>query len=159
MSQNFNFAIKKLMEDEGYYSNDLHDPGGETKYGISKKSYPEIDIKNLTIDEARAIYKKDYWDANRLNEIEDFNLSEKIFSFAVNCGNRQSIKILQYILNKYCNLEIKEDGILGKETLLAIKYSDIKVLLPNLILGYVRYYLKIKNNDRYIEGWVNRIVN
>lgn len=47
---------------EGGYVNDPRDPGGETKFGISKRSYPREDIKALTRDRAITIYKRDYWD-------------------------------------------------------------------------------------------------
>jgi len=58
----FNQAIEKTLVNEGGYINDPLDAGGKTKFGISKRSYPDVDIKNLTVDGAKSIYKKDYWD-------------------------------------------------------------------------------------------------
>ena len=57
----FYIEIENVIKHEGGYVNDPSDPGGETKYGISKKAYPKVDIKNLTLDDAIEIYKDDYW--------------------------------------------------------------------------------------------------
>ena len=57
----FDDAFEALMAHEGGYANDPRDPGGETKYGISKRAYPAVDIRNLTLEAAKAIYKRDYW--------------------------------------------------------------------------------------------------
>ena len=57
----FPAAFKVVVREEGGYVNDPRDPGGETKYGISKRSYPQIDIAQLTLDQAQAIYLRDFW--------------------------------------------------------------------------------------------------
>lgn len=54
---------------DGGYTNDPVDLGGETKFGISKRAHPNLDIKNLTLDQALEVYKRDYWDANNLDVI------------------------------------------------------------------------------------------
>jgi lysozyme family protein len=58
----FNKAFEDVLGLEGGYVNNPHDPGGETKWGISKKRYPKEDIKNLSVERAKALYKRDYWD-------------------------------------------------------------------------------------------------
>jgi len=65
----FNKAIKFILNAEGGYVNHPKAPGGETKYGISKKSYPNYDIKNLTEEEAITIYKRDFWDRFQLDSL------------------------------------------------------------------------------------------
>lgn len=62
MSCNFDRAFLIILKHEGNYVNHPSDPGGETNYGISKRAYPDLDIKNMTIEQAKEIYKKDYWD-------------------------------------------------------------------------------------------------
>ncbi len=57
----FDRAFAYLMREEGGYSLDPRDPGGETKFGISKRAYPDLDIKGLTLEQAKAIYERDYW--------------------------------------------------------------------------------------------------
>jgi lysozyme family protein len=57
----FNAAFLLVVGAEGGYVDDPNDPGGETKYGISKREYPSLNISALTIDDAKAIYLRDYW--------------------------------------------------------------------------------------------------
>ena len=61
MTTNFLRAVKEVLKIEGGYVNNPNDRGGETKYGISKRAYPNVDIKNLTLDKAKQIYYNDYW--------------------------------------------------------------------------------------------------
>ena len=65
MNEGFDKAFEFTIGVEGGYVNDPSDPGGETKFGVSKKSYPNLDIKNLTITQAKEIYYKDYWIVNQ----------------------------------------------------------------------------------------------
>ena len=58
---NFDAAFSLVIGEEGGYTFDASDPGGETKYGLSKRANPSIDIKNLTLDQAKAIYRQKYW--------------------------------------------------------------------------------------------------
>ncbi len=58
----FDSAFAIVVGLEGGYVSDPKDPGGETKWGISKRAYPDLDIANLTLEEAKAIYQRDYWD-------------------------------------------------------------------------------------------------
>lgn len=86
MTGNFNRSIAFVLKWEGGYVNDPRDPGGETKYGISKKAYPSLDIKALTEDAAREIYRKDYWDKAGCGALE-WPLCLVHFDTAVNMGN------------------------------------------------------------------------
>ncbi len=61
MREHFNLAVEFVLVREGGYVNDPNDLGGETKFGISKRKYPDIDIKNLTIEKAKDIYYNFYW--------------------------------------------------------------------------------------------------
>ena len=57
----FDQAIEVILKHEGGYANNPNDSGGETKYGISKRSYPELNIRGLTRDYAKKIYEQDFW--------------------------------------------------------------------------------------------------
>ena len=81
----FDKIIEFTLKYEGGYVNDPDDPGGETRFGISKRSYPNVDIKNLTIEEAKKIYKRDYYDAVDFG-IMDEKTKNALFDTAVNCG-------------------------------------------------------------------------
>lgn len=64
----FEMAIDFVLPAEGGYINDPVDPGGETNFGISKRKYPNVNIKDLTVSDAVAIYRRDYWDRNGLDK-------------------------------------------------------------------------------------------
>ena len=81
----FDAAFLLVVGEEGGYVNDPRDPGGETKYGISKRAYPALDIANLTLDQAKAIYRKDYWDALELGT-KPWSIALLQFDAAVNQG-------------------------------------------------------------------------
>ena len=68
---NFDVAFEKLIGHEGGYVNDARDPGGETQYGISKRAYPDEDIAGLTLERAKQIYRRDYWDAVQAEYLPD----------------------------------------------------------------------------------------
>ena len=90
---NFETAVAIIFEHEGGYSHDPKDAGGETRYGISKRAYPNLDIKNLTKSEAREIYKRDYW-----NAIDADKLPEYLRLIAFDCAVNQGVNACKAIL-------------------------------------------------------------
>lgn len=113
---------KDILEIEGGYDNDPKDPGGETKYGISKRSYPNEDIKNLTPERAIFIYTRDFWNPLNLSSIQDQTTANLVFRFAVNAGQIVAVKMLQECLNTFVPIipSVAVDGKLGQRTLQAI---------------------------------------
>ena len=93
---NYKKIIEITLHHEGGYVHDPKDLGGETNFGIAKRWYPDLDIKNLTEEEAAEIYKKDYWDKYKLDEIPE-NLQHIYFDMVVNMGVRNAGKIIQTI--------------------------------------------------------------
>lgn len=81
----FETAFSFTLGHEGGYVNDSHDPGGETKYGISKRSYPAVDIKSLTLEQAKAIYQRDYWQAASCERMPP-KIAIAVFDSAVHHG-------------------------------------------------------------------------
>lgn len=81
----FDRAFHLIVGEEGGYVNDPHDPGGETNYGISKRAYPNEDIKNLTLERARQIYERDYWRAADC-DLLPWGEAVLVFDCAVNQG-------------------------------------------------------------------------
>lgn len=94
MKENWNKAIEFVLSMEGGYVNDTKDPGGETKYGISKHSYPTLDIANITEAEARQIYKRDYWDKCSCDDLDN-GRDVLVFDTAVNMGVDAAMMILE----------------------------------------------------------------
>jgi hypothetical protein len=84
--EEFISAVNEVIDIwEGGYVNDPHDAGGETNMGISKRSYPDEDIKNLTRDRAVEIYYRDYWVAPGIDQIDPV-LRAKVFNMGVLMG-------------------------------------------------------------------------
>ncbi|GHU14714.1 hypothetical protein FACS189449_11770 [Alphaproteobacteria bacterium] len=147
------------MYHEGGYSNNPVDAGGETKFGISKRSYPHLDIKKLTQDQARQIYFVDFWLKGKCEQIEDENILIKFFDLCVNTGIAQAVKLIQRALLS-TGISVTEDGIIGKITLKAINNADSTDLLAALKSEAAGYYRLIANispwQQRFITGWLNR---
>jgi lysozyme family protein len=134
MKDNFDKAFSLTVGLEGEYSNDPSDSGGETKWGISQKAYPSLDIKNLTIEKAKEIYLIDYWmriDCNSLPSPLDI----LVFDSAVNLGIGATKKLLER--------------------------SDLDSLrfLLNRIDYYVELAKKSESARKFFRGWVNRVIH
>ena len=82
---NFDKIIEKVLEHEGGYVNDPDDLGGETNYGITKRFFPDVDIKNLTKEQAKKIYHQDYWRPAKCDEVPN-HLKHIYFDMCVNFG-------------------------------------------------------------------------
>jgi lysozyme family protein len=123
-----------------------------TKYGISAKSYPNLDIESLTQDQAIAIYRRDYWDALRLGEIDSNRIAWKVFDLAINCGRREATHMLQKAVG------VTVDGIIGSHTLEAVNKADIDLVMAELVKLQQEHYDKIHNedNDVFYAGWIMR---
>ena len=93
----FDRAFQIVVGEEGGYVNDPRDPGGETKYGISKRAYPNEDIPNLTLDRAKALYKRDYWDKVRGDSITDWGQALCMFDCAVNMGVGRAMHLAESV--------------------------------------------------------------
>jgi lysozyme family protein len=159
MTNNFNEAFAYLLKNEGEYANDQADPGGETKFGISKRSYPQLDIKNLTLDQAKQIYYQDYWLRNRCNLIENLPLATKFFDLSVNMGAQQATKALQRALLA-SGTNILDDGIIGPITIDALKKTNPVILLAALKSEAAGLYRLLAKKDailsKFLTGWLRR---
>lgn len=99
----FERAFEIVIGIEAGYVNDPLDPGGETKYGISKRAYPNLDIKNLTLQQAHDLYFKDYWTAAGCVLIADEAMAVLVFDCAVNQGVFEARKLtgISHTLSEY----------------------------------------------------------
>lgn len=145
----FDRAFSLVVGVEGGYSNDARDPGGETKFGISKRSYPNVDIANLTLDAAKAIYLRDYWTPVHGDELP-WPLSLFVFDAAVNQGKPAAIAMLQK------SLGVAQDGILGVKTLAAAAKSPPE-LCPRFMANRALRYTGTRNFDIDGLGWFTRL--
>lgn len=150
-----------LLAAEGGLSMDPHDPGnwtggrpnvGElkgTKYGISAKSYPELDIAKLTLDHAREIYRIDFWQKIRGDELPPaFALA--VMDCAVNQGPGKAARLFQIALRT------PADGAVGPVTIAAAKGASLDAILPRFQALRDIEYLEDRNAGRYGAAWLER---
>lgn len=173
----FDEAIKLVIQDEGGYVWDPDDPGGETKYGITKRAYPELNIKTLTVAQAEQIYHRDYWNPI-YDQIADQAAANKLFDLSVNEDGpdpghrhpRESVKLLQRALEEIRGRgsgardqkEIKDDGIFGPATLAALNAAEPERLWPEWRARCAWFYGMVVANRptsrKYLLGWMRRAV-
>ncbi len=155
----FEHAFLQLMVDEGGYVNDPVDPGGETKYGITKRSYPNVDIKNLTIPQAKVIYYRDFWLPGPYEQIAYAPLAEKVFNSAVNMGSSRAYRLLQDAVNVLGG-KLVPDGVLGPKSIVAINKMDGNKVLIQFRVEQANYYHSLvarrPSLGKYIKGWLRR---
>lgn len=149
---NFESAFLLVIGHEGGYVNNPSDPGGETKYGISKRAYPNVDIKNLTINQAKEIYLRDYWSKLQLDKLPDV-IRFDVFDAAVNSGITTAAKLLQ----RACN--VQDDGIIGSRTISAANTMNPQILDKRLSGYRLLYICDIKTFPTFGKGWVRRVAN
>ncbi len=148
----FDQCFDKLIAHEGGYSNDAKDPGGETNFGISKRAYPQVDIKNLTRDAAKAIYKRDYWDRAQCDKLPP-TLAYLLFDAAVNSGIGQAIRFLQRALG------VADDGILGPLTLSMVSRADAESICARFIGQRLDFMTRLSTFDYFGKGWSRRLAD
>lgn len=155
----FDQAIGTVLAHEGGYSFNPSDPGGETNFGISKRAYPNLDIKHLTEAQAEDIYRQDYW---RYDGIQSQDVATKVFDMAVNFGPPTAHRLLQLALQGL-GQAVTVDGILGPQTLSATNAVDPARLLQELrAQGAVRYADIAAGNPgerTFLLGWMRRAVS
>lgn len=149
---NFDVAFQKLIGHEGGYVNDTRDPGGETKYGISKRAYPDEGIAGMTLERAKQIYRRDYWDTVRADHMPDA-VRFDLFDAAVNSGVRQAVKWLQLAA------KAEPDGVIGPNTLLAVRMADPHLLAKRFNGQRLRFMTDLKTWPTFGRGWARRIAD
>ena len=147
----FDQAFDKLINHEGGYIFNPHDPGGETKFGISKRSYPHLDIHSLTLADAKTIYRRDFWDRAQCDKLAP-DLAFDLFDGAVNSGIGQSIRWLQRAVG------VADDGVVGPLTLAAILREDDSSAIRARYNGQrLEFMTRLSTWDVFGKGWARRI--
>lgn len=147
----FEIAFALVLDHEGGYVHDKNDPGGETIYGISRTHHPEVWAKGTpTEQQAKAIYKRDYWNACRCDDLPPA-IAIMVFDSAVNQGPTQAIRFLQRAIN------VKDDGIIGPNTIKAAKHSNTLLTLVAIASLRIKHYTALSTWQRYGMGWSKRV--
>lgn len=148
----FEDAVEIILRFEGGYSLDVRDPGGETNFGISKRSYPHVNIKILSRETAIALYKKDYWDKLNLESLPS-KIRLIVFDAAVNQGPTAAVKFLQGVART------DQDGVLGRITMSEINKMDPVEIVRLYAEQRARRYISNPNFAAFGSGWLRRLLN
>lgn len=146
----FDRAFEMLIGHEGGYVNDPRDPGGETKYGISRRAYPGEDIAGMTLERAKLIYRRDYWGPAGCDAVPDA-VRFDLFDTAVNAGPRAAIRMLQRAARA------NDDGILGARTLMALQGIDPMRLLARFNGERLDHLNDLPTWPAFGRGWTQRV--
>jgi lysozyme family protein len=162
-----------LLKWEGGYANDPDDPGGQTNYGITDgldgiedgkididgDRIPDVDVKDLTPEQAKVIYKREFWDKMRGDEIQSQAIAGIMFDGFVNCG-KWGIKLLQRIIS------VPDDGVFGPQSVRVLneqtKVSTREILIYTLYKeARLKYYedlvVKRPRSAKFLKGWKRRV--
>jgi lysozyme family protein len=148
----FDQCFAKLIDHEGGYVNNPRDPGGETKYGISKRAYPALDIADLTLDDAKGIYKRDYWERAQCDRLHP-DLAFQVFDGAVNSGIGNSIRWLQEAAG------VAVDGVVGPLTVRKVGDMDASVVVARYNGVRLKFMASLSTWDTFGRGWAKRIAS
>ena len=152
MDYDFESSFNALIGAEGGYVNDPADPGGETKFGISKRSYPDLDIANLTREAVKPIYLKDFWNrcgCDSLPSPVNFN----VFDTAVNSGVWTASKMLQSVLG------VIADGNIGPATRAAIVDWPPNKLAVMFCAARLEFMTNCSAWQNDGKGWARRVAS
>lgn len=166
--ENFNYCFEHVVGLEGGYVYDSYDAGGETKYGISKRAFPHLNIKSLTLDDAKQIYFKRYYATSHMNltKIDNKALACELFESSVLMGVRTVAKNLQKALNLMNNNgklydDLRVDGWIGNKSFEAMKKVNPKLLVKVLNGLQFNRLVKIveanRTQERFFKGWLKRV--
>lgn len=159
---NFPAALKELLIHEGGYVNHPEDPGGRTNLGVTQRVYEawvkhpvdEKIMRSLTVDHVRALYKAQYWDAVKADDLPP-GLDLCVFDFAVNAGPRIASRYLQRLVGT------TRDGIIGPATLGAMREYARKHGVEGAINAYqdsrIGYYKRLRKFPAFGRGWLRRV--
>lgn len=154
MSLTFQQIFDRLIGHEGGYVNDLQDPGGETNWGVTKRTAQANgytgSMKTMTRQQAYEIYRRAFWLRYNCEQMPDA-VAYQFFDAAVNHGFGNASRMLQRAVG------VLDDGIIGKYSLEAINRNPISDTLMVLNGERLNFYTRLKNFDRFGKGWVNRV--
>lgn len=154
MSLSFQQIFDRLIGHEGGYVNDLQDPGGETNWGVTKRTAQANgytgNMKTMTRQQAYEIYRRAFWLRYNCEQMPDA-VAYQFFDAAVNHGFGNASRMLQRAVG------VLDDGIIGKYSLEAINRNPISDTLMVLNGERLNFYTRLKNFDRFGKGWVNRV--
>lgn len=167
----FDTIVLETLNYEGGYSNNPNDRGGPTNFGITQNDLANFrghgvtaeDVKNMSIEEAKTIYKTKYWDPCGLDSVINYKKALVIFDQGVLCGTKTSAKRAQSSINAIGKGKLLVDGVIGPKSIEAINQSDESQFCLEFIALTQHYFIDIvlRNQSQlvFLKGWINRSQN
>ena len=158
----FDVVFDRVLGHEGGFQADPRDrgnwTGGEvgkgelkgTKYGLAAMTYPELDIPALTLAQAKAIYRRDWWDGLKMAQWSKA-MQYQMFDAAFNHGIGRANQFIQWAAG------VTQDGKVGPATRAAVEAMDVNDLLFRFLAKRLRYFTEVKTWDAYSRGWARRV--
>lgn len=154
----FPTALKFVLSEEGGWSNDPHDPGGQTNHGITLRTLQSFhhgatadDLRHIPEATVATIYRRQYWSIMGCDNLPA-GVDLMVFDFGTNAGPHRSVTYLQIVAG------VKRDGIDGAITEAAVAKMNPSDVIPRLNGLQLAHYRALPTYDRFGEGWENRSV-
>lgn len=160
----FDTVFDRTIGSEGGFQADRRDRGnwtsgevgkGElkgTKYGLSAMTYPDLDIKAITLQQAKDIYRRDWWDKLGMERWPKA-MQFQMFDAAFNHGSGRANQFLQYAVG------VTQDGKIGQATMAAVNAMDANDIVMRFLAKRLRYFTEVKTWDTYSRGWARRVAD
>lgn len=158
----YDTSFDRLIGNEGGYSNNPKDPGGETNWGITWPVLHQaigasvvpsaVTIATMTRDQAKLIYKSFFWDAGKMDQY-DPAISFQVFDFAVNSGIVTALRKLQTAVG------VADDGNIGPATIAAIKAMTPAEVIMRFVAERLDFWRKLSTWPTFGGGWTARAAN
>jgi lysozyme family protein len=162
VASNFKDSLRRVLLHEGGYVNHPRDPGGPTNKGVTQrvydgyrkgKSLPTQSVQHIQTTEIEDIYKKQYWDAVRGDNLP-LGIDYAVFDFSVNSGTNRAIRFLQQTVN------VTVDGQIGAITLAAVtSYPNHDLLIKIYIDKRLAFLKRLSTWPTFGKGWMSRVLN
>ncbi|HEX2753704.1 MAG TPA: glycoside hydrolase family 108 protein [Alphaproteobacteria bacterium] len=160
MNRNFERSLSLVLKSEGGFVNDPHDPGGATNLGVTIATFRQYvnpngtvaDLKALTTAQAGKVYKGQYWDAVKGDQLPD-GVDYAVFDFAVNSGPGRAAKFLQAIVG------VSQDGQIGPATLAAAANLPRSTIIQNICDNRLTFLKGLPTWSRFGRGWSSRVAS
>jgi hypothetical protein len=154
----FQTCVQFVLKHEGGFVNNPEDPGGATNMGITLGTLQAWcghavtveDVRNLTQSEAEQIYRANYWNPLKCDELP-LGVDMVVFDFGVNAGIRRSALTLEQVVG------VAQDGIIGPETLAAVGKADALQVVEQFGQTRLAYYKRLKEWPEFGKGWSDRV--
>jgi lysozyme family protein len=157
-ASNYDEALRRLLAHEGGYSDHPSDPGGPTNFGVTLADYRRYvranataaDVKAMLLDEARRIYRAQYWDAMRCDDLPA-GVDYALFDYGVNSGTGRAPRVLQRVVG------VADDGRIGAQTVAAVRALEAAAVVTALCDERLAFLQRLKTWPVFGRGWSRRV--